>query len=234
MRIAIAASKLSTLGHRASGQKPQASIRMAADAGGMGAQDVGFVLVADVRHVPRLHAEHGAGGVEEPRVRLREPHVVRVDDGLEPVAQAGRHEHRLRGSIRVGDGDQPKPPRPQRRQAFRHAGQHLVPHRHRGMAGGQRGGQDPIHRGLQEGRVARPVPPDVPNQLLQVEAADARSTDHGLPTYGVGPPREGLHQRHPLVVAVDAGGPEPGPEQGQVGADERAPDVEEDGLEIPR
>ena len=97
------------------------------------------------------------------------------------------------------------------------------------MAGGEGGGQGPIHRGLQEGRVAGPVPPDVANQLLQVEAADAWSTDHGLPAYGVGPPREGFDQRHPLVVAGDAGGPEPGPEQGQVGADERASDVEEDG-----
>ena len=87
---------------------------------------------------------------------------------------------------------------------------------------------------MQEGRVARPVAPDVANQLLQVEAADAWRADHGLPAYGVGPPREGLDQRHPLVVAVDAGGPEPGPEQRQVGSDERAPDVEEDGFEIPR
>ena len=70
--------------------------------------------------------------------------------------------------------------------------------------------------------------------FLQVEAADAWSTDHGLPTQGVGPPRKGLDQRHPLVVAVDARGPEPGPEQGQVGADERTPDVEEDGFDISR
>ena len=61
----------------------------------------------------------------------------------------------------------------------------------------------------------------------------------GVPTTAcrrnrVGPPRKGLDHRHPLVVAVDARGPEPGPEQCQVGADERAPDVEEDGFEISR
>ena len=87
---------------------------------------------------------------------------------------------------------------------------------------------------LHEGRVARPVAPDVANQLLQVEPSDGRGAEDGLSTYRVGPPREGLDLRHPLVVAVDARGPEPGPEQGQVGADERAPDVEEDGFEIPR
>ena len=102
------------------------------------------------------------------------------------------------------------------------------------MAGGEGGGQDPIHRGLQEGRLARLVPPDVPDHFLQVETADAWRAEDGLPAYRVSPPRERLHQRHPLVVADDAGGPEPGPEQRQVGPDERAPDVEEDGFEIPR
>ena len=82
--------------------------------------------------------------------------------------------------------------------------------------------------------VARPVAPDVANQLLEVEAADGRRAEHGLPAFRVGAPGEGFDQRHPVVVALDAGRPEPGPEQRHVGPDERAADVEEDGLEIPR
>src|SRR3954469_16482936 len=85
-----------------------------ADAGGVGAEDVGLVQVADVRHVARLHANDGAGGVEEPRIRLGEADVVRVDDGLEPLAQAGRDQHRFGRSIGVGDGDQTKAAGPQR------------------------------------------------------------------------------------------------------------------------
>ena len=49
----------------------------------------------------------------------------------------------------------------------------------------------------------------------------------------MGAPGEGFDQGHPIVVALDAGRPEPRPEQGQVGPDEGAADVEEDGLEIP-
>jgi hypothetical protein len=74
----------------------------------------------------------------------------------------------------------------------------------------------------------------VQDQLLQVEAADARRADDGLPAQRVGAARERLDPRHLRIVAVDPGRPQPGAQQRHVGADERAADVEEDDLEIAR
>ena len=59
-----------------------------------------------------------------------------------------------------------------------------------------------------------------------------RRAHDGVPLFGLGPAGKRLDAGHDVVVAVDAGLPEPGAEQCEVGADEGAADVEEDGREI--
>ena len=157
----------------------------------MGPQDVGFVLVADVRHVPRLYAQDGVRGVEEPRVRLREADVVRVDDGLDesrrPVATST-------ASADPSELETATSRSPRARSAARPSGTpgstvwfHSAP-RH-GRPSARWPGSGPPRIAVRPGRPGWSPPPHVPNHFLQVEAADGWRAEYRPVCDRVGAPR---------------------------------------------
>src|SRR5437867_12989781 len=76
------------------------------NARGARAEDVDVKEIADVNRRRRLRADAIQREMKEPRIRLLDPFVARVEERVDRVSESQPSEHAMQRAVRVGQNDQ--------------------------------------------------------------------------------------------------------------------------------